>query len=170
MIRTLLADAGRDVGSARVRAHGITASRQVTTPESYLGAARAGEGFSNGRITPGHHDYGTPKPPSPDQLAYSGSWNVSGEDATADGGSLELNFGAKRVYLVLGSPGAPRRMRVLVDGRPLPARFAGRDVHDGVATIGQQRLYDLVDLPQAGRHVLRLEPERGIDAYAFTFG
>ncbi|MDO8213456.1 cytochrome c biogenesis protein DipZ [Conexibacter sp. CPCC 206217] len=170
VIRTLLAEAGRDVGSARVRAHGITASRQVTTPESYLGAARAGEGFMNGAILPGQHDYGRSKPPSPDQLAYSGEWKISEENATAEGGSLDLNFGARRVYLVLGSPGGSRRMRVLLDGRPLTARFAGSDVHDGVVTVTGQRLYELVDLPQAGRHLLRLEPDRGVDAYAFTFG
>lgn len=170
VIRTLLAEAGRAVGSARVRAHGITASHQITTPESYLGAERAGEGFINGAITPGQHDYGASKPPSPDQLAYSGDWKISGENATAEGGSLDLNFGARRVYLVLGSPGGPRRMRVLVDGRPLSARFAGSDVHDGVVTVTGQRLYELVDLPQAGRHLLRLEPDRGVDAYAFTFG
>ena len=28
----------------------------------------------------------------------------------------------------------------------------------------------LVDLPRQGRHVLTLEPEPGIDGYAFTFG
>jgi hypothetical protein len=91
--------------------------------------------------------------------------------ATAGAGAaLALRFGARRVYLVLGSPGRPRRMRVLLDGRPIPDALAGSDVHGGVATISSQRLYTLVNLPRAGSHLLRLEPEPGIGGYAFTFG
>jgi len=71
---------------------------------------------------------------------------------------------------VLGSPGQPRRMRVLLDGKPIPGALAGRDVHGGVATITSQRLYDLVDLPAVGRHLLTLKPDDGIEGYAFTFG
>jgi hypothetical protein len=61
-------------------------------------------------------------------------------------------------------------MRVLLDGRPLPNALAGADVRDGVATISGQRLYDLVRLPRTGSHLLRLEPEAGVQGYAFTFG
>ncbi len=49
-------------------------------------------------------------------------------------------------------------------------RDAGDDVEDGVVTVGAQRLYDLVDLPQAGTHTLTLEFDPGIEGYAFTFG
>ncbi|HEX5145584.1 MAG TPA: hypothetical protein VFV85_01070, partial [Conexibacter sp.] len=86
------------------------------------------------------------------------------------GAALQLSFGARRVYLVLGSPGRARQVRVLLDGRPIPNALAGADVHDGVATIGGQRLYDLVSLPAVERHVLRLEPQQGVQGYAFTFG
>ena len=61
-------------------------------------------------------------------------------------------------------------MRVLLDGKPIPDALAGSDVHGGVATISSQRLYDLVDLPTVGRHLLRLEPASGVQGYAFTFG
>jgi Thioredoxin like C-terminal domain len=98
-------------------------------------------------------------------------WEVGKEEATAGAGAeLELRFGARRVFLVLGSSAAPRRMRVLLDGRPIPDALAGRDVHGGVATISAQRLYDLVELPRVGRHLLRLEPQEGVQGYAFTFG
>ena len=89
---------------------------------------------------------------------------------TALGGSLDLDFGARRVYLVLGSPLRARRMRVLLDGRPIPERFAGSNVHHGVVEVSSQRLYELVDLPRVGDHVLRLLPEPGVMGYAFTFG
>ena len=61
-------------------------------------------------------------------------------------------------------------MRVLLDGKPIPDRLAGPDVHRGVATISGQRLYRLVDLPHPERHVLTLRPQAGIAGYAFTFG
>lgn len=169
VIRTLLAEAGRDVGAQRARASGISASAGVTTPESYLGSDRD-ERFANGPILPGRRDYGRGPAPKAEELSYSGEWQIAPDEATARGGSLELNFNARHVYLVLGSPGRTRGLRVLLDGRPLPTRYAGRDVFGGVAQIGQQRLYDLVDLPAVGRHVLRLVPDSGIEGYAFTFG
>jgi hypothetical protein len=59
---------------------------------------------------------------------------------------------------------------VLLDGRPVPARLAGADVHGGRARIGAERLYRLVDLSRAERHRLTLEFAPGIEGYAFTFG
>jgi hypothetical protein len=72
--------------------------------------------------------------------------------------------------LVLGSPGRPGGLEVLLDGRPISDDDAGADVSGGRATITSQRLYRLVDLPEAGRHTLELRFDPGIEAYAFTFG
>jgi len=170
IIRELLVEAGRRVGAGMSGGHAVAPSAATTTPESYLGAARA-ERFANGAIMPGTQDFGTAPTPGQDELSYGGVWTIAGENATAGpGAALDLRFGARRVYLVLGSPGRARRMRVLLDGRPLPDALAGGDVHGGVATISAERLYDLVDLPAVGRHVLRLEPEAGVQGYSFTFG
>jgi hypothetical protein len=170
VIRELLEEAGRTVGAQHADGRGITPSAQVTTPETYLGSLRA-ERFVNGAILPGAQDFGTPATPPDDHLAYAGVWRIARESATAvEGAALELRFGAAHVYLVLSSPGQPRRMRVLLDGRPLPDRLAGADVHGGVVTISEQRLYDLVDLPRVEHRLLRLEPEPGVSGYAFTFG
>lgn len=169
VIRELLAESGRTVGAGDSGASGIEASAGVTTPESYLGALRA-DRFVNGPIAPGAQDFGRAPAPPRDALAYSGRWQVGEEKATAAGGSLELNFGARRVYLVLGSPGEPRRVRVLLDGKPIPPRLAGDDVVGGAVTVDEQRLYDLVDLPKVEQRRLRLVPESGVEGYAFTFG
>jgi cytochrome c biogenesis protein CcdA/thiol-disulfide isomerase/thioredoxin len=169
-IRELLAEAGHSVGAGGSGAHGIAPSPGVTTPETYLGAARA-ERFTNPTLSPGLHDFSAPASPPPNEFAYRGRWRITLESATAAGGSsLDLDFGARRVYLVLGSPGHSRRMQVLLDGRPIPAADAGSDVHGGAVTVTGQRLYNLVDLPSVAHHVLTLEPEPGIAAYAFTFG
>ena len=111
------------------------------------------------------------RPCPPNEFAYRGKWRITLDSATAEAGaSLDLNFGARRVYLVLGSPGRDRRVRVLLDGKPISAADAGADVHGGAVTVTGQRLYNLVDLPKVGHHVLTLEPEAGVEGYAFTFG
>ena len=74
------------------------------------------------------------------------------------------------MFLVLGSPGATREMRVFLDGKRLPDALAGDDVSGGVADISAQRLYRLVELSEAERHTLTLDFDRGIEGYAFTFG
>jgi cytochrome c biogenesis protein CcdA/thiol-disulfide isomerase/thioredoxin len=170
IIRELLAEAGHHVARRMSGAHGIAPSATVTTPETYLGAARA-ERFVNPMLSPGTHEFGSPPTPAANEFAYRGRWRITLESATAAGhSSLDLNFGARRVYLVLGSPGHTRRLRVSLDGRPIPDSLAGSDVHDGVVEVSSQRLYSLVDLPRVGHHLLRLEPEDGVTGYAFTFG
>jgi cytochrome c biogenesis protein CcdA/thiol-disulfide isomerase/thioredoxin len=169
IIRELLAEAGRPVAAHDSGAHGIEASRGVATPETYLGAARA-ERFTNPTLSPGTHAFAKPPAPGPNEFAFSGRWRITLDSATAKGGSLRLDFGARRVYLVLGSPGRPRRVKVLLDGEPIPPSLAGADVHDGVVQVDSQRLYNLVDMPGVGHHVLALEPEAGVTGYAFTFG
>lgn len=169
VIRELLAEAGRRVGKPKSGASGIEAEAGVTTPETYLGTARA-EGFTNAKLSPGLHDFSAPPRVPLNEFAYRGPWRIEFDSATAAGGSLELDFGARRVYLVLGTVDQrPRRVRVLLDGKPIGAA-AGSDVHGGTVTVRAQRLYELVDLPRVGRHVLRLEPEAGTMGYAFTFG
>jgi cytochrome c biogenesis protein CcdA/thiol-disulfide isomerase/thioredoxin len=170
-IRGLLADSGTRRLGAMAKAH-TQRPGPGSTPESYLGAAKAAR-FANGAILPGPRSYS--KVPDSrlglNQLAYGGAWVIGNDQATAArGASLALHFAARRVFCVLGSPGRSRAMQVLLDGKPIPDRLAGPDVHGGVATISGQRLYRLVDLPRPERHVLTLRPAAGIAGYAFTFG
>jgi cytochrome c biogenesis protein CcdA/thiol-disulfide isomerase/thioredoxin len=173
-IRSLLAEAGdRGLGAdAKPDGQIETADRDLRTPETYLGLARA-QGWINGPQS-GEKDYGSPDPASLDlnQFAYGGAWDIADESATAvRDASLALSFQARRVFLVLGSPGGvPRDVQVLLDGKPIADADAGDDVHGAMATITGQRLYRLVDLPEAGRHTLELRFADGIEGYAFTFG
>jgi cytochrome c biogenesis protein CcdA/thiol-disulfide isomerase/thioredoxin len=175
VIRQLLAEAGREVGHRRSDARGIAPSAGVTTPETYLGPFRA-ERFTNPELSPGLQDFDSaalraPATVPPNEYAYRGRWKISLESATATAGAgLDLNFGARHVYLVMGSPGHPRKVRVKLDGVPIPTADAGADVRAGAVTVDSQRLYELVDLPRVEHHVLELEPEPGVSGYAFTFG
>jgi hypothetical protein len=109
--------------------------------------------------------------PAPEHLRYGGSWRVTQQSATALGRStLSLAFHARNVFLVMGSTTGRRSVRVLLDGRPISAVSAGRDVHDAVASVSFQRLYRLVELPRVERHVLTVAPSPGTTVYSFTFG
>jgi cytochrome c biogenesis protein CcdA/thiol-disulfide isomerase/thioredoxin len=171
-IRSLLVEAGAQglggaVGSS-TRAQ--APPRGAVTPESYLGSAQA-QRFVNGQITSGAHDYGTPKKPPTDDLAYGGRWQVSSEAATAGpGASLQLRFHARRVFLVLGSPQHALQTRVLLDGHPVPDPAAGADVRGSRVDVHAQKLYQLIDLRKPETHLLTLLPATGVSGYAFTFG
>jgi cytochrome c biogenesis protein CcdA/thiol-disulfide isomerase/thioredoxin len=169
-IRTLLQEAGHKNLGSGARAAAQAPSAGDITPETYLGAARA-----QGWVTPVHagdQDFGAaPGSLSANQFAYAGHWGITDEDATAGAGArIDTEFNARRVFLVLGSPDQARHVQVLLDGKPIPAKLAGDDVHHGRATIQAQRLYRLVDLPAVSQHRLTLVFDPGISGYAFTFG
>jgi hypothetical protein len=108
----------------------------------------------------------------PSRFALGGVWKVSDESATAvRSASIDVRFGARKVFLVLGSRGGePRRVQVLLDGKRVPSRAAGEDVRGGFVTVRRQRLYRLVSLPSAQRRSLTLRFAPGVAGYAFTFG
>jgi cytochrome c biogenesis protein CcdA/thiol-disulfide isomerase/thioredoxin len=170
-IRTLLREAGHSELGPGARATAQAPSAGRITPETYLGAARA-QGWVNGPIHPGAQSFGPPPGPlEANQFAYAGSWEITDDDATSGAGAqIDLEFNARRVFLVLGSPDRTRSVQVLLDGRPIPAALAGADVRRGRATIEAQRLYRLVDLPAVSQHRLSLIFDPGISGYAFTFG
>jgi cytochrome c biogenesis protein CcdA/thiol-disulfide isomerase/thioredoxin len=170
-IRALLAEAGANVG-ARSHPRDVVVPSHETTPETYLGVARA-QGWAVGPKH-GSHVY---RPLGShalalNEFAFSGTWTIDAQPATAGAGAgIDAEFQAKHVYLVLSSPGErPLPVRVLLDGRPISAADADADVHGGVVTVRRQRLYTLVSLPQLGRHRLTLRFAPGVSGYAFTFG
>ena len=171
-VRSLLAETDRNLGNRAPDVQAQTATKEVElTPETYLGAARA-EGWDNGQIRSGEQDFGEPPGGlAVNSFAYSGNWDVTEEDATAgEDAGIDLQFSAKRVFLVLGSPDQDREVEVLLDGKPIADADAGADVKDGAVTVGPQDIYSLVDLPKAGEHRLSLRFAPGVSGYAFTFG
>jgi cytochrome c biogenesis protein CcdA/thiol-disulfide isomerase/thioredoxin len=170
-IRALLAEAGKSVGGMS-HPKDVVKPSEVATPETYLGTER-GQGWRDGP-SGGVHDYGknVPVELGLNEFAFSGTWNIAGQPATAvSGAGVDAEFEAKNVYLVLSSQGeSPRRVEVLLDGRPISANDAGADVRDGAVTVGRQRLYSLVSLSGDQQHRLTLRFDPGVSGYAFTFG
>ena len=170
-IRALLAEAGADRLGAPARARVETASAGLETPETYLGFERA-KGFLPAGLRPGTSRYPGVEDLPPVAFALSGTWNVSGESATAvSGAELDARVTARKVFLVLSSRGErPRDVEVLLDGKPVKRAEAGADVTGGRATIAEERLYRLVSLPDVQDRKLTLRFPPGVSGYAFTFG
>jgi cytochrome c biogenesis protein CcdA/thiol-disulfide isomerase/thioredoxin len=170
-IRALLAEAGSQLGGRSAPKDVVVPSRQAT-PETYLGTERAEGWLAQPRD--GVHDYGAPAGGglALNQFAYSGTWKIAAQPAEALAhAGIDVEFQAKHVYLVLSSAGArPRRVQVLLDGRPIRSADAGADVQGGAVTVRGQRLYTLVSLPRNERHRLGLRFAPGVSGYAFTFG
>lgn len=128
------------------------------SPETYLGYGRGRSYIVE--IKSGQtalYDYS--KSLGDDQLGLKGSWLVEEEYITpqSDDCYLNMNFLAKRVYLVLaGSSKEP--IEVFLDGKPA-----------GEIEMNGDKKYDVVSTTYQ-RHQLSLKIPEGIKAYAFTFG
>jgi hypothetical protein len=152
-------------------AHAIIPSAQLATPETYLDAQRQ-QGF-NPPLQAGTRSYPGLARPAVNEFALRGTWQVNNDAATAvsAGAAIQARVQAARVYLVLTSQGnRPRRVGVLLDGRPIGPGQAGADVTHGFVTVRGQRLYALVALSGAQPHDISIEVPPGVSAYDFTFG
>jgi hypothetical protein len=141
------------------------------TPETYLDDQRS-QGFAQPLVS-GTHSYPGVSQPALNEFALRGQWNVNSEGATpvSSPGSIMAGFQAAHAYLVLtSSDNVPRQVRVLLDGKAIPASVAGADVHNGLVTVQGQRLYSLVSLAGDEQHALTVVVPPGVKAYDFTFG
>jgi hypothetical protein len=182
VIQQLLAEAGDTGFSAApvaVSATGAQAasdSRDVKSPETYIGYNRADNFASPGGIVENEsHDYTAP-PLTLNQWSLKGDWTVGAEDAALDkaDGRIAYRFHARDLHLVLGPPadGKPIHFRVTIDGEA-PGADHGADVDaDGMGSVDGQRLYQLIRqhgaIADRTFEIEFLDP--GVQAYAFTFG
>jgi cytochrome c biogenesis protein CcdA/thiol-disulfide isomerase/thioredoxin len=151
-IRTLL-------GAAAPPASGLAEERppSAVTPESYLGHERIARNGGEQVAPDAERTYTLPESLGDDELAFGGSWRIEDERAIAGRNArLRLEYHARDVFLVLTGRGT---VRVLVDRRP-----------ERVVRVSGDRLYTLVQRPEAADHLLELRFEPGVAAYAFTFG
>lgn len=147
---------------------------KVRSPETYFGAWRNADTFGNGvGATIGEQVYALPEKLSNNRFYLDGAWNITreyAENSTA-GARLVFQYSAKDVNIVAGPGGGATRVRILVDGQPVGER-AGRDVVDGVVTIDNETLFNIVSDPNGyGEHTLEMIFEdAGTQMFTFTFG
>jgi thiol-disulfide isomerase/thioredoxin len=149
----------------------------IRSPETYVGYGKAtgfapSLAFQRDRIA----TYQAPASLTLNTWALSGPWEAKDEYAVARTPSaiLSYRFHARDLHLVLGGarPNRPLRFRVTIDGRA-PGASHGADTNaQGLGTIVDTKLYQLVRQagPVADRtfEIQFLDP--GAQAYAFTFG
>jgi thiol-disulfide isomerase/thioredoxin len=182
-IQKLLKEANAEpisAGTVSVNGAGIQAAadvRDVRSPETYIGYARAENFASRGGI---HRDkeqtYALPQKPRLNQWGLGGDW-VDHEQAAVlrtSGGKILFHFHARDLHLVLGpsADGKPVRFRVTIDGKA-PGDDHGVDIDSqGNGVVVDHRLYQLVRQKGAtADHVFVIEfQDAGVQAYSFTFG
>jgi cytochrome c biogenesis protein CcdA/thiol-disulfide isomerase/thioredoxin len=179
-VRTLLYEKGVRHLPAPTTAKAIIPSQHLETSETYLNAQRD-QGFIES-IRSGTHSYhAAVNNIALDQWGLNGDWtaqtpaNQNNEGSitpSAASASITGGIQAKDVYLVMTSDGnTPRRGRVLLNGKPLPAAEAGSSVtRGGYFTVTRETVYNLVNLSQDAQFSLTVELPKGVHAYDFTFG
>jgi cytochrome c biogenesis protein CcdA/thiol-disulfide isomerase/thioredoxin len=183
IIQTLLAEAGRkgvanDVVSITGQgAEAASDAATVMSPETYLGYARARNFASpGGAVRDVPHTYSAPSSPQLNQWGLQGDWTLEGQTALSNtpGGQISYRFHSRDLHLVLGpdASGQPVRFRISIDGRA-PGADHGTDVDDqGLGTVTDHRLYQLVrQKGPVADHTFEIEfLDPGVQAFAFTFG
>ena len=151
--------------------------RNLRSGENYVGYERT-QNFASpgGAALDQPRIYAFPPRLRLNDWALSGEWTVKREAIVLNkaGGRIAYRFHARDLHLVMGAaePGTSVRFRVLMDGQP-PGPAHGIDIDDqGIGTITEQRLYQLIrqPMPIADRQfeIEFLDP--GVEAFAFTFG
>jgi hypothetical protein len=182
VIQQLLRDVGAraDDGLVAVGGDGLEAQaawESLESPETYLGYQQGHDFASPGGVTVDEpRDYSLPDELMLNSWALAGNWTVEGRASVLNSadGRIAFRFHARDVHLVLRSrsPETTVPFRVLLDGDP-PGAAHGLDVdEEGVGTVVQPRLYQLVRQPgpitDRTFEITFLAP--GVEAYVFTFG
>lgn len=144
-----------------------------TSPETYVSLkGKSYLQFYPGDIVAGTKPYELREGVSDSQWSLGGKWQVGEEYVTSvSDAKINYSFSAKKVFLVLRpKDSTPKKVKVILDGKPIDPKFSGPDVRNGVVTVDQDRLYNLVNLPKQESHVLILEFDDGVQVFAFTFG
>lgn len=168
VIQELLKEAGATDVTSKI--NNPTYQIQAKTPEIYLGYGRI-EHFSSPETIQNdtRKNYSAPPNLNNNEFAYKGAWNVMKEYANPQkGAELHLNFEAKEVFLVMRTKGQPAKVKVYIDNK---LQYFGANNNNGIVTVEKDTLYKLINLPAAGKHILRLEFEdSNAELFAFTFG
>jgi thiol-disulfide isomerase/thioredoxin len=183
IIQELLAEAGAggiDRGPVSVDPEGIEAAADwssLRSEENYVGYGRTQNFASPGRAAlDAPRMYEVPARLRLNEWALSGDWTVTKDAAMLNKphGSVAYRFHARDLNLVMGpaAPGTSVRFRLRIDGQP-PGAARGMDIDEqGVGTVTEQRLYQLIRQPKPvvdrQFEIEFLGPD--VEIFAFTFG
>ncbi len=172
-IRSLLQEAGKKVTGSLDTIVDQTPQSQMS-PETYLGSKRMQYYFPSGSLGNGTKVFSLSDKVNQNSFSYGGQWTINDEYAVSgNNATLNYNFTATKVFIILRPNSAKNpTVKVSLDGKIIDPSAAGSDVENGVITIDNDRLYNVVDLKgKTENHILKLEFQTpGIQAFTFTFG
>ena len=144
------------------------------TPELYFGYEFAdgrdylgnSEGFQPEKVV----NYNLPSSLQKDHYYLDGQWQNLRDSMklSSDGGKIVLPYSAQDVHIVASGQGTS--IQILLDGKVVSSDNAGQDTREGIVTVSEHRLYNIISTKQAGSHTLTIIGKPGFEIYTFTFG
>ncbi|MGA9490555.1 MAG: cytochrome c biogenesis protein DipZ [Mycobacterium sp.] len=158
LIRELITDAHQGVALPPPVDAPDTTPQNGLTPETYFGVGKVVNFAGGGTYDEGRADFVIPAALPDDSFALQGPWTLSYQGATADSGasSIELNYHAKNVYVVVGGTG---NLTVTRDGKTTTLAI------DGPPQAREIAVGDAVT-----RGSLQVRLDQGLQVFSFTYG
>ncbi|HME79690.1 MAG TPA: cytochrome c biogenesis protein DipZ [Mycobacterium sp.] len=158
LIRELITNARPNVAlPPPVDAPDTTPQRSLT-PETYFGVGKMVNYAGNGVYDKGQTDFTYPPALPNDTFALQGPWTLDYEGATADTdtSSIELNYYANNVYIVVGGTG---NLTVTRDGKTTVVPISGPPTS-----------HQIVDRKDLARGLVDVRLSKGLQVFSFTYG
>lgn len=158
LIRQLLTDAHPGIELPAPTEVKDTTPTVSTTPETYFAVGKVVNYGGSGTYEPGTTQFAYPPALPDDSFALQGRWTLDHQGATAAGpdSSIELDYHAKDVYLVVGGAGT---ITVTQNGATRHIPISGPPTLHQIASSGRN---------ERGR--LQVTPSQGLQVFSFTYG
>jgi cytochrome c biogenesis protein CcdA/thiol-disulfide isomerase/thioredoxin len=158
LIRQLLTEATPGVELPLPVDAADTTPRPGLTPETYFGVGKMINYAGVGGYDEGSATFAFPPSLASDSFALRGPWTLDYQGATAgtNDSTIELNYHAKNVYIVVGGAGA---VTVIRDGTSTT-----------VPISGPPTTHQIVAGNDVARGTLTVRPSQGLQVFSFTYG
>ncbi len=158
LIRELIGNAHNGVALPPAVDAPDTTPQGGLTPETYFGVGKVVNYAGTGTYDEGRSTFSLPQKLPDDSFALQGPWQLDYQGATADGdaSSIELNYRAKNVYIVVGGTG---NLVVTRDGKTTT-----------VPVAGPPQAHQIADGKDVTRGSLQVRPSQGVQVFSFTYG
>jgi len=158
LIRELISNAHNGVALPSPVGTPDTTPQNGLTPETYFGVGKVVNYAGTGTYDEGRSIFSLPQKLPDDSFALAGPWKLDYQGATSDGdaSSIDLNYRAKNVYIVVGGTGDlvvtqdGKTTTLPIDGPPQARQIAGGN--------------------DVTRGSLQVRPSPGVEVFSFTYG
>jgi thiol-disulfide isomerase/thioredoxin len=135
-----------------------TTPQQGLTRETYFGVGKVVNFAGGGTYDQGQATFTYPASLPDDSFALQGPWKLDYQGATSDGdaSSIELNYHAKNVYVVVGGTG---NLVVTQDGKTTT-----------LPIDGPPQSHEIASGNDVSKRALQIHPTPGLQVFSFTYG